>query len=264
MLTLEHISAIIYALYIRGYMIIKLNIKQPTPTITSARVIPTEPVPVVKDEDELSDSAFGLIGGDPEVTPATHIESNSGVFDYELASIKDTTLRAFTEEVLTKVPKYFYSVPASMSGNFHPAQTRCEGGLVIHTKATIRVLFSIARNSLLLTKLIGKPELTQSDLDICVSAIILHDIVKYGTTDVAGKYDVGHHASAMEFINKVIDFDKYKEALTMIDVVLGCIYMHMGPWGKYPDGFNLNDSFKGLPILVEMSDYISSLKIWEN
>lgn len=98
-------------------------------------------------------------------------ESKAKVFRPNLVMIRNPEIRKFTEDVLADLPWYFWVQPASTTGQYHPACTVCEGGLLVHTK---RVIF-FGQNLILAHKLKD----TEA-ADVLVAAFILHDGEKGG------------------------------------------------------------------------------------
>ena len=62
------------------------------------------------------------------------------VFNVELNRIQDQNVRASTELLLNMLPDYFFEIPASSSGKYHPVFSLGEGGLVRHVKVAMRIL----------------------------------------------------------------------------------------------------------------------------
>ena len=56
------------------------------------------------------------------------------VFINELNYIKDDNLNAFAKELIANAEDYFFTVPASSSGKYHPQFSLGVGGLVRHTR----------------------------------------------------------------------------------------------------------------------------------
>lgn len=50
------------------------------------------------------------------------------VFSAELQLIKNQDLRAFAEYCLARVPEYFFTIPASSTGKYHPPFSLGRGG----------------------------------------------------------------------------------------------------------------------------------------
>ena len=62
----------------------------------------------------------------------------SDIFRGELDLISNHKYRECTREILDElVPDYFYDVPASSTGKYHPWYSLGYGGLVRHTKAVV-------------------------------------------------------------------------------------------------------------------------------
>ena len=96
------------------------------------------------------------------------------IFKNELNYIDDNVLRKFIVYCLENAPDYFYTVPASSSGKYHPTQDLGEGGLIRHTKAVVQVAMDLIRSEQF--KIEGIDE-----KDDIISACILHDIIKNRT-----------------------------------------------------------------------------------
>lgn len=187
------------------------------------------------------------------------------VFKSSLEKIKNDDIREFTVDMLTRVPEYFYTAPASKSGRYHPKYAQGRGGLVRHTISAVNVLGSMIRNKTIIFALFNKQYLSDTEVDICISAIILHDTVKQGPTNGGGGYLYEHAQAAVKYINKNLNKNRYKNILKEIDKILGCIYFHMGQWNKYGDNFTnvLKSQITPIHSLVHLCDYVSSLIRYE-
>lgn len=168
----------------------------------------------------------------------------------ELDQISDKQIRDFTQYLLEKAPDYFWVVPSSSGGKYHPPQSNGEGGLVRHTKAA--VYFA--------TKLCDVFSLTGLMKDQVICACILHDIVKYGeikqpfttkTHDYEGALFVKKHGES---------FGLDSASLTTIT---SCIAWHMGKWTdmtgrtvskSFPEGFS------PAQMVTHLADVISAQK----
>jgi len=59
-------------------------------------------------------------------------------FKWELQSIHDENIRNFVVKCFDELcPDYFWTVPCSTSGKYHPQISLGEGGLVRHTKLAV-------------------------------------------------------------------------------------------------------------------------------
>ena len=89
----------------------------------------------------------------------------SDIFRGELDLISNHKYRECAREILDElVPEYFYDVPASSTGKYHPWYSLGYGGLVRHTKAA----FKIAKD------LLNLKQYEALDEDAILVAILLH------------------------------------------------------------------------------------------
>jgi len=177
------------------------------------------------------------------------------MFETELNYINDSEIREFTEKVLLSVPEYFFKIPASSSGRYHPTYALGEGGLVRHTKAAVGIAVELFKVSI--------KGYTDKEKDIVISALILHDTAKNGFDGSKGTI-TEHPLEITKFIN---NNDNLKSILPKetLNLILGCINSHMGKWN-----FDYKTKRQVLPKpknrleqLVHMSDYIASRKCLE-
>ena len=179
-------------------------------------------------------------------------EERLELFKTELDYIKDSKIRNFAEKTLLLLPEYFFQVPASTSGRFHPKFSLGDGGLVRHTKVAVRIAVDI----------ISLEMMKYSDLekDIIIVSTLLHDGKKCG--DGTSGTVLLHPTIMADFIgnnpelNTLID----KEIL---DKIKDCISTHMGEWR-----YDYKDKYKKNPLLpkpngklqniVHLSDYLAS------
>ena len=63
----------------------------------------------------------------------------------ELNMIKSDDIREFAKILINDAPEYFFHVPASSTGKYHPSYALGEGGLARHTKAVMRFFNHIIR-----------------------------------------------------------------------------------------------------------------------
>lgn len=173
-------------------------------------------------------------------------------FEKELQWIHNKEIRKFAIEMLASLPDYFFSVPASSTGKYHPSYSLGEGGLVRHTKGAML----IAKSLLDLEQY--KEEYNENTRDIMLTAILLHDGLKHGVN--GGKYTVATHPIEMaDFICM-----KYNEPY-WVGVIADCIATHMGEWvTDYKTKEVILDKPKsGMQKFVHMCDYLASRKFLE-
>lgn len=171
-------------------------------------------------------------------------------FKMELSYIKNESYRKSAETILSLLPSYFYKIPSSSSGKYHPSFALGEGGLVRHTKVAVR----IAKELLDLD--FNKKEFNDNERDLILIALLIHDGLKCGL--VQGEHTVFEHPL---LISKLVSDNK--ESLLFNDkeiaMLKGMLESHMGQWNK-------NDYSKViLPIpsnkyekFVHMCDYLAS------
>ncbi len=171
------------------------------------------------------------------------------VFKIELSYIVDEDIRESLAIMIDKIPDYFFKIPASSTGKYHPLYTQGEGGLVRHTKVAVRMA----------VELYGIYKFPQRVKDLIIMALVLHDSVKKGEEE--SQYTLfDHPLVACEFLKK------YKSELKIneddIKFVCDCISSHMGKFNTS----NYSDVILPIPKspeqkFVHMCDYLASRKV---
>ncbi len=183
------------------------------------------------------------------VNPPKNSFIKKEVFNVELDRIKNENVRTSTENILDMLPDYFYEIPASSSGKYHPSFSLGEGGLVRHVKVAMRILEEMFRDEVFGTY----DDYTK---DLIRMALILHDGFKSGITYC------GHTCSEHPVIMSKFILDN-KDKLLISDedtkFVSGLIITHMGPWNKDKTGNIIMPVPKTREeLLVHLCDYIAS------
>ena len=175
----------------------------------------------------------------------------SDVFNTELNYIKDNRIRESTKFLLDKLPDYFYTMPASMSGLHHPEFSLGKGGLVRHTKAAVRIAIELFRDNVFNTF-----EFNEHSQDLILMALLLHDGFKQGKVE-SGHTAFDHPLIAAEFVFQNIT----KLSMNQLDTlqVRRLIASHMGPWNIDERG----NKILPLPVrydekFVHACDYLAS------
>ena len=177
----------------------------------------------------------------------------SEVFNTELNYIKEDEIRESARYLLNQLPDYFYSMPASTSGNYHPEFSLGEGGLVRHTKAAVRIAVELFRDNVFNTF-----EYKDHTQDLIIMALLLHDGFKQGY-DCSGHTAFEHPLLAAEFVFRNIAKLPMKQMDTL--QVRRMIASHMGPWNIDKDGIKvLPVPKKDDEIFVHLCDYLASRK----
>lgn len=174
------------------------------------------------------------------------------IFKSEIEYIKNPHFKENAEKLLDLLPEYFFEIPASSTGKYHPSFSLGEGGLVRHTKVAIKIA-----HDLLEDESIGNV-FTDDEKDMIILAIMMHDGTKEGIAQE--KYVIFDHPIV---VANLIRDNKEKTTLTDNEVALitNMIESHMGPWNtnRYskivlPKPSNKYQKF------VHMCDYLSSRK----
>ena len=199
-----------------------------------------------------------------ELTIAGNIKTNSKYnFQKEINTINDKNIKVFAKWCISILPSYFFEIPASSTGKYHPKYALGEGGLVRHTMATIRIANELFNNHTI-------QDFNDIEQDIIRVSLLIHDGVKRG---IDGKsYTTSTHP--LEVIN-LIEFI-YKNNNTLADeiryvmnnfwyMIKCCVTSHMGEWNK---DYITHKEILPLPQtkiqkFVHLCDYLASRKLIE-
>ena len=173
-------------------------------------------------------------------------------FEKELSYINNAKIKEFTEEAIKMLPDYFFKIPASSTGKYHPEYTTGDGGLVRHTQAAVRIAVELFNINLF----------TTIEMDCIVSALILHDGLKSGAEK--SEYTKHEHPLLMglfvrssEKLISIIDNDT-------LELIVSGIESHMGQWNvsKYSN-IVLKIPETREQRYIHMCDYLASRKCLE-
>lgn len=176
------------------------------------------------------------------------------IFKIELEYIKNPKIKEFTEKVILEIiPDYFFKIPPSSTNKYHPPQTHCEGGLVIHTKMAVRIAIEMFDYM--------KKPYDDNIKDCIISALILHDTQKNGTNPL-NKYTVADHP--LVAVNQI---KSRKDICSVLDketlnIILDGILCHMTKWNT---DYRTKKEILPLPTkayqnYIGLCDYLSSRK----
>lgn len=172
-------------------------------------------------------------------------------FNKEYEYIKNDKKKNDIKYLVSKLPDYFFEIPASSTGKYHPDFASTSHGLVKHTKVAVRIAKELLDNP-------GLNNFTDDEKDIIIMALILHDGCKSGM--VKEKYTRFDHPL---IICDLINENRSKLSLNdgEVNLLTKIISSHMGIWNK---DYNGNEV---LPIpkdkyqrFVHLCDYLSSKK----
>lgn len=176
-------------------------------------------------------------------------------FKREYKYINDKDVVSDLKYLVNLLPDYFFQIPASSTGKYHPNFAQGEHGLVRHTKAAVRIAVEFFNDDSIC-------KFSSHDQDLIIMALILHDGLKNGITHE--KYTrIDHPLIISRFImehkdNLSLGIDDIRKVCTMIE-------SHMGPWNTdYKTKKEILPKPKtALERFVHMCDYLSSKKIIE-
>jgi 23S rRNA maturation-related 3'-5' exoribonuclease YhaM len=176
-------------------------------------------------------------------------------FGAELDLIKDDGVRQFTEFALNKAPTYFWVVPSSSTGKYHPSQSNGKGGLVRHTRSA--VYFAADR-------LCRAYNVEGLDRDVVISAVLLHDLVKYGQP--MQKYTTKDHdktgADYIYALYKGLAEKGEAEEISKDTVGSICkaVAFHFGRWTTEGRAKQFPQDYTVLETIVHLADMVSAGK----
>lgn len=187
------------------------------------------------------------------------------VFEKEIACFTSDWHKGCFLIAINNAPDYFWVVPSSTSGKYHPEADLGIGGNVRHTKAVFWVGEEMLRNTLLFPF----DEETQNDIRV---AMLLHDSIKMGLGDTI-EHTVHNHPMLVR--ENLCPYNPLTEDVPVEDTerwgrICDLIESHMGMWNtknKKPGIQYTPADNVVLPIpdtdakkFVHLADYIASRK----
>lgn len=185
------------------------------------------------------------------------VETAKDFFRKEIEKIKDDALRAVCLILMGMIPDYFWVVPASSSGKYHPECDLGDGGLVRHS-----LMVNVCGQDLVTSEMFVRD--TEANRDITRVACLFHDAFKSGLVDEDGNYSnhtvFEHPRFASDFMRT--ELEKAEIDPLKVDMICGAIYTHMGKWcvDKYGDAKALSKPRTDFEKLVHIADYTASRK----
>jgi hypothetical protein len=176
----------------------------------------------------------------------------STVFDKEIEYIRNPRYKESVRIYLDLLPDYFYEIPASSTGKYHPSFALGDGGLVRHTKVAVKIA-----NELVNSKVIGDV-FTADEKDLIIFSLLLHDGLKEGV--VKEKYTrFDHPLLIANFIKENKDKTTLKDE--EVEMLSSIVAAHMGEYNTNP----YSDVVLPLPKnkfekMVHMCDLLASRK----
>jgi hypothetical protein len=176
-------------------------------------------------------------------------------FNKEYKYIKNKNNIKDLKFLVNLLPDYFFEIPASSTGKYHPNYAQGKQGLIRHTKAAVRIAVELFNDESIC-------KFSIEDQDLIIMALILHDGLKSGNPEE--KYTRADHPllvsrMIMEQKDKLsLDIDSLRKVCSMIE-------SHMGPWNI---DYKTKEEILPRPKtaqerFVHMCDYLASKKIFE-
>lgn len=194
-------------------------------------------------------------GGEVTMEFINEAINKEAVFTQELKNIKTMLHQEIAKICIMNAPEYFWVIPASSTGKYHPKSSLGVGGLVRHTKSV----------SAIAEIFLGHPkndDLSQEDKDDIRVACLIHDMVKLG--DDPKGYTVHDHPLLVRTVLCPYEPQDSTTPDIIIDTwdrICDLVSSHMGTWNTS------KNSDIVLPVpqtrkqnIVHMSDYIASRK----
>ncbi|MBP5722199.1 MAG: hypothetical protein J6X18_01255, partial [Bacteroidales bacterium] len=170
------------------------------------------------------------------------------LFKRELSYILDKGIKSFCKTLIMNADDYFFAVPASSSGKYHPKFALGEGGLVRHTKAVAYFVNEFIRPE------IEFGTITRREADLLIASAIAHDIKKQG--DGSEGHTVKEHPGlASDYIKTTFDEYDWEDKISSDDIYFMCdvVERHMGPWQEPKPETRVE-------LILFYADYIASRK----
>ena len=174
------------------------------------------------------------------------------LFEVELSYLKSDRIKNACLEMTKLLPDYFYEVPASSTGKYHPSYSLGEGGLLRHSKAAMRIGYELLQDPSIGDKY------TSDEKDLMLMALLIHDGLKSGNPQE--KYTRFDHPILMA--DYLMDCE---ESLGLeveeIEFLGDVIKTHMGVWTTDYNGNEVLETPKTkYQNFVHMCDYLASRK----
>lgn len=174
-------------------------------------------------------------------------------FEAELNLIKTPAVYEFAAWAIKSLPNYFFTIPASSTGKYHPEYALGEGGLLRHTKAAVGIAAM-----LLQTETFGSTY-SQPMKDAIITALILHDGLKSGVPQQ--KYTIKNHPRAIgTHLEKNVIPDECPLSKEQRYFIYDLMASHMGQWTDSDADTPLPKPDTQHKRFVHLCDYLASRK----
>lgn len=156
--------------------------------------------------------------------------------------------------LLENVPEYFFTVPASSSGKYHPINDLGTGGLVRHSLSVKRMLDHLFEPY-------GYYEFDARHKELLQLAALFHDCMKSGTQE---EYEKNKHTKFLHpiFAANFIVLKACEIGFNYTDAqfIASAISTHMGQWSKGKKDEKLPEPQEPYQKVLHLADYLASRK----
>lgn len=164
--------------------------------------------------------------------------------------IQNEEIRKDVEYIMSNIPEYFYKVPASSTGKYHPEFSLGDGGLLRHTKAAVKIAM----------ELFEVENFEQHEKDCIIAALIMHDSLKHGAS-YSEYTQFEHPIYAAQ--NLIKNYEEGNLKMSCYDAIhiAELIACHMGKWNtnKYSQTI-LPKPANAFQKFVHTCDFLASRK----
>lgn len=174
------------------------------------------------------------------------------LFKKELNYINNPRYKENATKLLELLPDYFFEVPASSTGKYHPSFALGMGGLVRHTKVAVRIAKEMFNDESI------SGAYTNNEKDLMMIGLMLHDGLKSGLKK--SEYtNFDHPILVSNYIKENNDKLTFKD--NELTFLCNVIESHMGPWNtnNYSNVI-LPKPESRFQRFVHMCDYLASRK----
>ena len=182
------------------------------------------------------------------------------LFDEILNTFETENIKQFAELCIKTIPPYFWVVPASSTGKYHPIYALGEGGLARHTLALCRIMNHLFNLDWF------RQKYSAEERDCLRLAGLMHDTRKSGSQEDYQKSKwtkFDHPIQAAKVVYKT--YMENKDSLNIrgeyIDMICQCIESHMGAFNTDKrSNIELPVPTSEEQMLVHICDYLASRK----
>lgn len=172
-----------------------------------------------------------------------------------LNTIENEDIKNFAITVLSDLPEYIWTVPASSTGKYHPAYSLGDGGLMRHQMAVVRFLnffFELEQYN---------SKLTSREMDLMRVAGLVHDGMKSGSQEQFSKSKYTKFEHPILMAEMIRSYDGRYLNHEEIELIAEAISKHMGQWNtdkKNP--MTLPKPNEKFSRMLHVADYLASRK----